>query len=336
MPDVDGVELLRVLESRRCAAQILIISGAGAKVVDSAERIGRERGLNVIGTVLKPFRVKDIKARLDELKDKGEALSISALRRAIEEEELFLAYQPKIEFPSLGIVGFEALVRWEHPMRGTLPPADFMPLAEQGLADELTRAVLTMGLKQSAAWAEEGRVAAVALNISGRNLNDVHFADSVIDLCRDYAVPPDRLTLELTETAATEHALEAMDILTRLRIKGVNLSIDDFGTGYSSLVQLHRLPFTDVKIDKEFVSNCHSSRDSLAIVKTIIDLGHNLGMKAVAEGVENAEVLHILADLGCDGAQGYHISRPIPAAEAAKFAAAWHPGGRSAARPAAK
>lgn len=334
MPDVDGVELLRLLAAHRSTAQVLIISGTSPRILDTAERIGRERGLAIAGTLAKPFQVRDIKARLEALKGREDSLTTPALLLAIENGELTLVYQPKVDMPTLSFAGFEALVRWRHPTRGLLAPGEFLHLAEESLMDPLTEAVLRMGVGQLAAWAAEGMEIDLSLNISGRNLHDVDFADTVIRLCRESGVPPQRITLELTETAAAENVLEAMDILTRLRIKGVKLSIDDFGTGYSSLVQLHRLPFTDIKIDKAFVSACHRSRDALTIVRTIVDLAHNLGMTAVAEGVENAEIVGVLADLHCDGAQGYHINRPLPAPEAIAFARNWRPAGEGLRRPA--
>jgi EAL domain-containing protein (putative c-di-GMP-specific phosphodiesterase class I) len=193
---------------------------------------------------------------------------------------------------------------------------EFIPFAESSaFIDPLTHWLAEAACKQLRAWDTEGLVFDVALNISAHTLHEPRLADVLDDYCGEADVMPARVTLELTETAAMRDAAQMLEVLTRLRLKGFKLAIDDFGTGYSSLVQLHRLPFTEIKIDRTFVADCTRSDESRSIVRVVIDLAHALGMKAVAEGVESADVLDLLRQLGCDEAQGYFIARPMAASE---------------------
>jgi EAL domain-containing protein (putative c-di-GMP-specific phosphodiesterase class I) len=323
MPVVDGVEVLGRLAASGSRAKILIASGVEGRVVDAARRIGVERGLDVAGTLLKPFRAAELRELLTSLASVEEWSSAGALAAAIDDKALFLVYQPKIELESGNVVGFEALLRWQHPRDGVIFPDKFIPLAEtSGLMDRLTDAVIDIGLKQVAVWGGSGDTS-LAINLSASNLRDLRFADRLGERCAASGVAVDRLVLELTETSAMADPVGAMEILTRLRLKGARLSIDDFGTGYSSLSQLARLPFSELKIDKSFVMACDTSPEARAIVKSTIELAHSLGLLAVAEGIETASALRVLAELGCDIVQGYHIGRPLPAERLADWLTAW-------------
>ena len=246
------------------------------------------------------------------------------LARALARRELRLDYQPKVDLTSGAVTGVEALVRWEHPTRGRLGPDSFIPLAEQsGLIGELTRWVMRSAVGQWLRWREVGLEISIAINFSGRNLDEIDFPDVLERLCRSSDVPCTQFVIEITETAAASDEIKMMDIATRLRLKGFRISIDDFGTGYSSLVQLQRLPFSEMKIDKSFVIQCVTSRESLVIVKAIIDLAHNLNLKVVAEGVETSAVLELLRRLGCDLAQGYFVGRPMEGPRLPAWVSAW-------------
>jgi EAL domain-containing protein (putative c-di-GMP-specific phosphodiesterase class I) len=234
------------------------------------------------------------------------------LARAIANDELRLNYQPKVTLTSGVVTGVEALVRWQHPTRGLLAPDDFVPIAERSdQIGELTRWVMRTAVAQWRRWREHGLEISVAVNFSARNLDEIDTPDVLERLCRSLDVPCAQFIIEITETATASDEIKMMDIATRLRLKGFRISIDDFGTGYSSLVQLQRLPFSEMKIDKSFVIQCATSRESLVIVKSIIDLAHNLNLKVVAEGVETLEVLELLRRLGCDLVQGYYVGRPM-------------------------
>ena len=236
---------------------------------------------------------------------------LGQLRRGIERGELFLQYQPKIDLKTRQVVGVEALVRWQHPDRGMVPPNDFIQLAEHtGLIGPLTDAVLDMALAQVKVWADGGNRIPVAVNISARNLSDDAFADKVKDLLAKHDVASSLLEVEVTESAVMLEPEKATRILKELHSIGVRIAIDDFGAGYTSLAQLKNLPISELKIDKSFILAMHSNADDAVIVKSMIDLGHSLNMKIVAEGIETSDLVNSLADLQCDIGQGYHLCRP--------------------------
>jgi EAL domain-containing protein (putative c-di-GMP-specific phosphodiesterase class I) len=236
------------------------------------------------------------------------------LGNAIVADHLFLEYQPKLDLKLGRFTGVEALVRWRHPEHGLIRPDQFIPLAEQTeLIHRLTDWVVASAVQQSALWRAGNLALDVAVNISAKDIEDLDLPDRLQQHCSDAGVAPASIILELTETGAMREAVQMMDVLTRLRLKGFTLSIDDFGTGYSSLVQLQKMPFSEVKIDRAFVMQMMSNKDCKVIVEIIIDLARRLGLESVAEGVEEEAALNCLAELGCDVAQGYHLSRPVAA-----------------------
>jgi diguanylate cyclase (GGDEF)-like protein/PAS domain S-box-containing protein len=242
------------------------------------------------------------------------------LRHAVERKELLLHYQPKIDLKTGGTIGVEALVRWHHPQQGLIYPDQFITLAEHvGVIKPLTLWVLTEATRQGFAWRRAGLEITVAVNLSVRNLHDLHLPDWIAGMLATSQLPPEGLNLEITESAIMADPARAMEILTRLRGMGIRLSIDDFGAGYSSLSYLKKLPVTEVKVDKSFIIGMSGNVDDAVIVRSTIDLAHNLGLKVAAEGVESQAVLDRLIAMGCDQAQGYFISRPIPAPELARW-----------------
>jgi len=241
---------------------------------------------------------------------------VGDLRRAIEQGQLTLCYQPKVGLRGGEVTSVEALLRWHHPERGVIMPDEFIPVAQEtGLIKPLTLYVIEAALRQCRAWSEEGLELAVAVNISPRSLIDLQFPDDVARLLRTWDVPPAQLELEITEGAIVADPARAQAVLERLGGMGLRLAIDDFGTGYSSLAYLKRLPINEIKIDRSFVLNMTNSADDAVIVRSTIDLGRNLGLEVVAEGVEDEHVWASLERLGCDVAQGYFMSRPVPAEE---------------------
>ena len=241
---------------------------------------------------------------------------VSELRRAMEDEEFVLYYQPKVDLRTGESYMVEALIRWDHPMRGMIPPNDFIPLAEHtGLIEPLTMYVLDKALRQVSQWREEDLDLTVAVNMSPRNLLDLRFPEHVEALLKKWKLPPGCLQLEITESTLVADPTRAMGILSRLNQMRIEMSIDDFGTGYSSLGHLSQLPVKELKIDKSFVMNMGNDEGDAIIVRSTIDLGRNLGLRVVAEGVETAEIWRQLVVLGCDYAQGYYRSRPMPASE---------------------
>jgi diguanylate cyclase (GGDEF)-like protein len=236
------------------------------------------------------------------------------LRTALDSgDQLSLHYQPKITLGCGGVEGLEALLRWAHPERGHIPPSDFIPVAEgTGIIIRLTERVLGMALTQLRSWLDAGVAVPVAVNLSARCLLDASLPDLVARLLDEHGVPASLLRLEVTESAVMSDTARCTDVLQRLHELGVHLSIDDFGTGYSSMVHLRRLPVDELKIDRSFVLGMTTTTQDAVLVRTAIDLGHNLGLTVVAEGVEELEHADALRILGCDVAQGYHFARPMP------------------------
>jgi EAL domain-containing protein (putative c-di-GMP-specific phosphodiesterase class I) len=236
---------------------------------------------------------------------------LDGFERALINGRLRMVYQPKVSLTDGRLRRVEALVRWDDPELGAISPSKFVPLAERhGLIDQLTNWGLRTTLRQWLKWRDEGLETCLAFNISALSLDHLDFPDLVERMCRALDVPTDQLVLELTE-GATQPLVKLMDTLTRFRIKGIGLAIDDFGVGYSTLMQLRQLPFTELKIDRFFVDDAPASKDSALIVKSIIELAHGLGLTVTAEGVETAEQMKLLRELGCDVAQGFFVARPL-------------------------
>jgi diguanylate cyclase (GGDEF)-like protein len=247
---------------------------------------------------------------------RGRLQLIEDLRAALTTDQLVLHYQPKVDAASRQVVGVEALVRWQHPTQGLLYPDAFLPVAEQTrLMRALTSAVLQMALEQAAAWRNSGLDLSVAVNLSVANLLDAHLPLEVARLLTAFHLPPSALELEITESTLMIDPVRSKEVLVALRGLGVRLAVDDYGTGYSSLAYLRELAVDELKLDKSFVIPMLENSDAAAIVRSTVDLAHALGLRMVAEGVESEAHLQELARLGCDVAQGYHISRPVPAAQ---------------------
>jgi diguanylate cyclase (GGDEF)-like protein len=239
------------------------------------------------------------------------------LRRGLDRGELELHYQPKVYLADLRIGGVEALVRWRHPVRGMLNPADFIPAVQQSyLMREVTAFVIESAVAQAALWRQAGLDLQVSLNVSGRDLLDTGLASLVEQCLNRHHVPPDAMLFEIDERVLTSEPAHSVATAEALADIGVGLSLDDFGTGYSSLLRLKRLPFSEVKVDSSFVGRMLESPDDEVVVKSILDLAAALGIRSVAEGVESAEVATTLLAMGCVAAQGWHFGRPMNAASA--------------------
>jgi EAL domain-containing protein (putative c-di-GMP-specific phosphodiesterase class I) len=320
MPSVDGIQLLRLLAADKCEADIIISSGSDARVLEAAMRLGHERGLRMSGMLQKPIRAEALTEMLAGFTRISKRTLAADLAKAIEGGELRLEYQPKLDLCRRRFTGVEALVRWQHPCHGLIRPDEFIALAEEtGLINGLTDWVFRTAAAQAAAWQAEDLAIEVAVNLSANDMGDLDLPERLHRCCTEVGIDPEAVTLELTETGAMREAVLMMDILTRLRLKGFRLSIDDFGTGYSSLVQLQRLPFSEVKIDKSFVMQMARDNSCRVIAEIIIDLAHKLKLNTVAEGVEDEATLELLAAMGCDCAQGYHLSRPVKASDIPPF-----------------
>ena len=340
MPEMDGVEVVQLLADRECRAGIIITSGVGSRVLDAARRSAVEHGLDVMGVLAKPFLAEAVR-RLLRREPSGMAarpgVTTSAqpgrfrptegeLQRGLRQQEFHLVYQPKVACSTGRLAGFEALVRWGHPSNGLVMPDQFIPLAEaSGLIDALTVQILDRALRWLSRTFPTDELC-MSVNLSAKSLGDSQFADNIDNLCRHCKIDPARLILEMTETSAMQDPIAALDLLTRFRMKGFQLSIDDFGTGYSSMLQLVRLPFSEMKVDRSFVIAAAQSQESRAVIKSVADLGHSLGLSVCAEGVEDASTLEYLTAVGCDLAQGYFIARPMASDAVADWCSKWESG----------
>ena len=327
MPDMDGIEVIRALASKRCKSSLILISGNDTSVLHSAEKLARAHSLNMVLSLCKPIQigmlqqllqgiVSDVSEDNRSANRQSSAFTAAELRDGILNDQLVLHYQPQIALKGGNMVAAEALVRWQHPDRGLVYPDDFIPLAEDsGVIDELTSWVIERAIKQSVLCQQSGIAARVSVNISAKNITSLILPDQLTGMLLNNRLDSSVLALEITESTLMDELVTSLDILTRLRMKGFDLSIDDFGTGHSSLTILHRVPFTELKIDKSFVTRMDTDEEAAAIVKTCIMLGHELNMKVVAEGIETEAVYRMLVDLGCDIAQGFYIARPMPSEE---------------------
>jgi diguanylate cyclase (GGDEF)-like protein len=239
---------------------------------------------------------------------------LSDIRRALIEGEIVVHYQPIVDLSARRVVAAEALVRWQHPVHGLIPPGAFVETVEQtGLIEPLTRHVLESAIGQCASWRRAGRELSVAVNLSVRNLLDNELPGQIAELLSAHQVPAEALQLEITESMIMSDPARALETVSRLSALGLRLSVDDFGTGYSSLANLRKMPISELKIDRSFVSPMLRDESDLIIVRSTINLGHDLGLSVIAEGVEDAATLEHLRSLGCDLVQGYHVSRPMAA-----------------------
>ena len=320
MPGKDGIELLEFLADKRCASQVMFISGVDRRVLGTTEQLAISRGLNIAGMLPKPVDVTELRRVLsDHARDHG-VPTVDDLDDVLDAGNISVVYQAKIDLGSGNVVGAEALARWQHPELGSVSPELFVEMAETtGRIDKLTELVFGQAIRAAKDWTEIAPNLTVAVNISPQLLTDFSLPDRLDSVMKAMDFQPENLKLEITERGVMQDVNRSMSILSRIRLKGIGLSIDDFGTGSSSLVQLYRMPFGEIKIDRSFVADMLKNREAEVIVNSIIQLGKSMELSVVAEGVEDAAVMDALRDLGCDQAQGYFIHRPLPEPEFSKW-----------------
>jgi len=310
----DGVDVLEHLAKVGCKSAILPVSGFDRRVLRSAVHLGRALGLTVLEPLRKPFTSAQLTEALDAIPADMLPVGESELSHAIDSEALVLRYQPKVHLATGRIVGAEALARWNDPRRGPVSPDRFIAVAEGGeLIHKLTRRVMDLAVADCRAWHRAGYPITVSVNISARSLTDPDLPAILEEVTRRHDLDTGALTLEITETVAMRDVDTTMKVLTRLRLRGFALSLDDFGTGYSSLVELHRMPFSELKIDRSFVTGLDTDPDAAIITRAMIALAHALGLDVVAEGVEAEGVARSLLEMGCDYGQGYLYDRALTA-----------------------
>jgi EAL domain-containing protein (putative c-di-GMP-specific phosphodiesterase class I) len=327
MPEMDGIEMLRVLGDMQVSAAIILLTGMDMRTVAAAEAYGASRGLQVVGTIRKPFVPDELMNLLLRAGALRRALAPEDLEEGIERGQLTVYYQPIAERFADGtwdITTVEALIRWDHPQRGILSPHAFVEMGEShGLGRRMTDFVLQRAIEQLKGWHAARLNLGLRVNVSANLINDIRFPDRLAALLAEHDVDPSLVTIEITETAMLGRDSESLDILSRLRLKGLNLAIDDFGTGYSSLTQLFQMPFNEMKIDKSLVLNVPKSKEARIIVGVLADLAHKLDLKVCAEGIETPDMLEFLSEIGANYAQGFFVSQPLVAHEIPQALRAW-------------
>jgi EAL domain-containing protein (putative c-di-GMP-specific phosphodiesterase class I) len=327
MPGGDGVRMLRLLADANVRAGIFLVTGMDERTIASAEQYGLGKGLKMLGTLQKPFDPDQLLQHFERAHAALRPLTAHDLEQAIEKSELLVHYQPTIRRfadNTWDIAAVEALLRWNHPIRGLLTPDAFLSMGEQhGLSRAMTDFVIQRGVQQLKGWQAMRLNIGLRINIAATLISDIDFPDRLEATLAEHSVEPEALTLEVTETAMLDQRPDTFDILTRLRIKNINLAIDDFGIGYSSLTQLFRMPFNEMKIDKSLVLRVTESKEASIMVDALVSLAHKLNLTVCAEGVENEATLAFLGTVACDCAQGYYVSPPVTAAEMPKVITRW-------------
>jgi EAL domain-containing protein (putative c-di-GMP-specific phosphodiesterase class I)/FixJ family two-component response regulator len=313
MPGMDGMALLRRLSLGGFSGGIILSSALEDDVVEAVLRMSAAYGLQVLGRIEKPSTKQQLKVLIKSWpprqeqaqKEDGHRLGLDELRRALDDDQIVPWYQPKVSFATGEWVGMEALARWQHPEYGLVSPGRFIPLAENnGLIDQLTEIIINKSLRDGHLWEETGLSLNLSMNLSTTSLIEGDLCNSLIAQCQRWSINPELITLEVTESSFVQDVGKSLEVLTRLRMHGFGLSIGDFGTGYSSMQQLALLPFTELKLDRSFVDRCYADPSRLAIIESSIELARKLGLKSVAEGVEDKLTWQQLAKLGCDVCQG--------------------------------
>lgn len=309
-----GLDILDYLYDLRLRASILLISSCAEEMAASAIAAGKAKGFHMLGFLPKSKFLTHLATFLEPLKHAPKAPTGDELASAIDDNQLFLAFQPQVDLQRGHVLGVEALVRWQDPQRGVLYPDSFIRLAEQsGLMLPLTWRVIELAFAQHAQWQAQGWELNIAINIPAVFVQAEGVLERFDQLSRLYDVQLSKITLELTESVGVDCLGYTRHVLEALKKRGCTLAVDDFGTGYSSLTQLYRLPFSELKIDRSFVSLMDQDNNALAITLSIVDLSKRLGLTTVAEGIETTAQYALLVDAGCEVGQGYHIARPMTA-----------------------
>jgi EAL domain-containing protein (putative c-di-GMP-specific phosphodiesterase class I)/AmiR/NasT family two-component response regulator len=322
MPEMDGMELVRRIGERKLPVALILVSGLDGVLLSSAATMAQAYGVRVIGTIEKPATRAKFHSVLGHFRapvaateaEAGVAFAPMAqdILGGIAAGQIEPFFQAVIELGSGKVVGAEALARWRHPVRGILGPEVFLPpLADAGYLDELSWIMLSMAAMEAGLWRRADLKMTVSVNVSATSLADPGYADAVTQIVTGHGLEPTEMILELTETEAILNVAVALENLTRLRIRGFGLAIDDFGVGYSSMQTLSRMPFTEVKIDRSFVSAAADDPKCRLMIEHTIAVAHQLGLKTVAEGVETRAECELLASLGCDRIQGYLVAKPV-------------------------
>lgn len=320
-----GIDVLQLLDEKHSQAAIILVSGCSTADGEAALATGARHGLHMLGLLPKPLKASMLRELIARLDHTPRPLDAGDLAAALREERLFLVYQPKLELVSGRLVGVEALVRWQDPLRGTITPDRFIALAEASQQIvPLSWQVLERAFAQQANWQAAGHTFDLAINVAPQMLYEPDCLKTFDALAERHCITLTRINLEITESASIDCLSYVRHRLNGLRERGCSLSMDDFGTGYSSMSQLYRLPFDQLKVDRAFVGASDRCAEARAITTTIVELGQRLKLRTVAEGIETPAQHALLEGLGCDYGQGYLFARPMPAHQLAGWLAQHH------------
>ena len=330
MPNMDGIEFLRAIARDKLAASVVLISSLDPSLLASVEMLGREHDVRLLGSISKPLTPQKLQNVLDRYDLRETRRSINEARwvptapelaNALDSGALTVYYQPQVEFATLQVTCMEALVRWTHPARGLLLPDTFLQLAqEHGLMQRLHEFVMQRALTDLAQWRRYNLQCGVAVNIASSVLRQSSTADRIAELTAKHGCQSVDVHIEVTESSAATDEISVVENLLRLRLKGFGLALDDYGTGYATMQQINRLPLTHLKIDRSFINEAGRRPKLRTLLDSSLQLAHKLGLQSVGEGVETEEEWELLRGLGCNIAQGYLVSKPMPSDQVPE----WH------------
>jgi EAL domain-containing protein (putative c-di-GMP-specific phosphodiesterase class I)/FixJ family two-component response regulator len=332
MPGMDGIEFIGHLAQQRLARAVALVSALDPALLHTVQRMARGYGLHVLGVIGKPLTADKLRGMLAGYDAQRQAqapeapveIDVGRLRQALAQGRIQPWFQAQVEFGNGKPVGAEALARWHDEDGRVVLPGHFIPLLErEGLIDDLTERILEHGCHCQQQWQRDGLKLQLSVNVPPSSLDKPGVADRYQQIVGDHGLHPSQVVLELTESSVLADVAHTLSVLARLRLKGFGLSIDDFGTGYSSLSHLSQIPFTELKIDRDFVAGAEHEPRKRAVVEASVQLARKLGLAVVAEGVETVAQWQLLAELGCGFAQGFLIARPVPAEALPDTLAQW-------------
>jgi len=330
MPEMDGIQFLSELAQLRYKGFLVIMSGVAPRIIATVEELAKNHGLNYLGTLLKPLDPKDFGEILERIGEPnqpanvGRELKIYEIIRAIKNESLEVYYQPQVNLHNRQVYGVEVLVRLDHPTLGIVSPDQFLSKIEQSdLMVHMTFIILRKALRDWSKWKKQGLELKLSVNISPFTLQRPEFVDELLEVMAEFSMPIDKICLEVTETTIAKDLSQELETLSRLNMRGIELALDDFGQDHASIERIQSLPINVLKLDKSFFIDRKNKQGQVTIIESCIAFAKRLNMLTVAEGIEGPEQWKLSGELGCDIAQGFYLSKPIPAKEVLAWMANW-------------
>ena len=329
MPEMDGIEVLARLSTDGITSGILLVSGMDRRTIESAEKFGRNNGLNMLGSVQKPFAPEGLVQTLTRIRQSAQQLTGEDLVTAFDDSAMKLHFQPVVRRLGRGVwhaESVEALIRWEHPGLGLLTPSEFLPLAgsdRSALMQRLTDFVIQRGIEYLQVWQKNGLHLGLRVNVAGPLIADTSFPDRLERFMLENQIDPSLLTLEISDASVLANSNDGIEVLTRLRLKEVRIALSDFGSQDQSISALYVLPISEIKLDKKIAADLPREKGASILVRGFADIAANLGVALCIEGIESEEQLRIADALGCDLAQGFFISEPVPSSQVTRAVSGW-------------